>query len=184
MDSFNTNFGGRYIFSVRIATTKPFSGRVDNNGDFSIEYAGTTCGNANISKEISRGVNVELKTDGNRLFQLENRNSNIGDLFNKIYKALDSEDGDGLGELLGDIDSQIDNTVNTRTDIGAIQNRLTAALDRNDSEHLNLESSLSTNQDIDLAETYMNYTMEKTAYQASLSMGTKILQTNIMDYVR
>lgn len=183
MDSLNTNFGGRYIFSGMESNKKPFSASFEDNGDFSIDYAGTIEGNANISKEIARGVNVELKTDGNRLFELEDGN-NIGNLFDKIYKALDSEDGAGLGELLGDIDSQINNTVTVRTDIGAIQNRLTAALDRNDSEYLNLETSLSNNQDIDLAETYMNYTMEQTAYKASLQMGTKILQTNIMDYVR
>ncbi|OJF93934.1 flagellar hook-associated protein FlgL [Alkalibacterium sp. 20] len=183
MDSLNTNFGGRYVFAGQNSTTKPFTVNKDY-GAFSLEYNGSKTGNDNLSKEIARGVSVELKTDGSGLFNLKDGTGNIGDLFNDIFTALDSDNVGDLGNLLGRIESQIDNTVNKRTDIGAIQNRLTAALNRNDSEYLNLETSLSTNQDIDLAETYMNYTMEMTAYQASLSMGTKILQTNIMDYVR
>lgn len=184
MDSLNTNFGGRYIFSGQNSTTKPFTINRDND-TFSIEYRGSDSGSDNLSKEISRGVMVELKTDGSELFNENNETTNIGDLFNNIFTALETDDLDSLGgDLLKRIDDQINNTVNVRTGIGAIQNRLTAAKDRNDSEYLNLESALSTNQDIDLAETYMNYTMEMTAYQASLSMGTKILQTNIMDYVR
>jgi len=184
MDSLNTNFGGRYIFAGQNSTTKPFTSEKADDGTFSIQYEGSTMANNNVSKEIARGVNVELKTDGLDLFNLIDGTGNIGDLFNDIYTALDADDGEALGGLLGRIESQLDNTVNKRTEIGAIQNRLTAAKDRNDSEYLNLETALSTNHDIDLAETYMNYTMEMTAYQASLSMGTKILQTNIMDYVR
>ncbi|GEK88797.1 flagellar hook-associated protein 3 FlgL [Alkalibacterium putridalgicola] len=179
MDSLNTNFGGRYVFAGQNSTTKPF----ENNGS-GIEYKGSSIANNNLSKEIARGVNVELKTDGSELFELKDGSGNIGELFDDVFMALDNDDTDELGNLLGRIESHIDTTVNTRTEIGAIQNRLSAALDRNDSEYLNLETSLSKNQDIDLAETYMNYTMEMNAYQASMNMGTKILQTNIMDYVR
>lgn len=182
MDSLNTNFGGRYIFAGQNSTTKPFDVNKDNDA-FTIEYLGSATNN-NISKEIARGVNVELKTDGTDLFETADGKSDISQMFGELFNALDKNETDKLGELLGKVESQLDKTVNKRTEIGAIQNRLTAALDRNDSEHLNLESTLSSNQDIDLAETYMNYTMEMTAYQASLSMGTKILQTNIMDYVR
>ncbi|WP_423189131.1 flagellar hook-associated protein FlgL [Alkalibacterium sp. f15] len=184
MDSLNTNFGGRYVFAGKESTTKPFTTERADDGNFSIKYEGSTMANNNVSKEIARGVNVELKTDGLDLFNNNDGTENIGELFNDIFTALDADDVGKLGNLLGDIESQLELTVNKRTEIGAIQNRLTAALDRNESEYLNLETSLSTNQDIDLAETYMNYTMEMNAYQASLSMGTKILQTNIMDYVR
>lgn len=179
MDSLNTNFGGRYVFAGQNSTTKPF----ENNGS-GIDYKGSSIANNNLSKEIARGVNVELKTDGSDLFELKDGSGNIGELFDDVFMALDNDDTGELGNLLGRIESHIDTTVNKRTEIGAIQNRLTAALDRNDSEYLNLETSLSKNQDIDLAETYMNYTMEMNAYQASMNMGTKILQTNIMDYVR
>lgn len=185
LDSLNTNFGGRYIFGGQKSNVKPFTINKED-GNFTIEYSGTGDEiNGNVSKEISRGVTVDLQTDGGRLFQAPGETQNIGDVFNELFTALEGNNTEDLGgTLLGRVEKVMDNTVNLRTNIGAIQNRLTAARDRNESEYLNLESTLSTNQDIDLAETYMHYSMEMVAYQASMNMGTRILQTNIMDYVR
>lgn len=183
MDSLNTSFGGRYIFGGQKSNEKPFSINKED-GSFSIEYSGTGDGiNGNVSKEISRGVTVDLQTDGSRLFEVDGEN--LGDIFNELFTALEENDTEALGgPVLEKIGKAMDNTVNVRTNIGSIQNRLIAARDRNEQEYLNLESTLSTNQDIDLAETYMHYSMEMVAYQASMNMGTRILQTNIMDYVR
>lgn len=184
VDALNTSFGGRYIFSGQNSSQKPFSINKEND-NFSIEYSGSGEEiNGNIFKEISRGVTVELQTDGNQLFNLPG-GGNISDMFNELFLALDENNTELLGgDLLEKIEKTMDNTVNIRTNIGAIHNRLSAARDRNESEYLNLETTLSTNQDIDLAETYMHYSMEMVAYQASMNMGTRILQTNIMDYVR
>ncbi|MCC5895758.1 MAG: flagellar hook-associated protein FlgL [Alkalibacterium sp.] len=188
MDSLNTNFGGRYIFSGQNSTTKPFTiDRTDGNFDIVYNGSGENV-NGNVSKEISRGVSIDLKTDGNVLFnerEVDGVKENISTIFKDLFTALDANDTEALGgKLLSQVGREITNTVNLRSGIGAIQNRLIAAKDRNESEYLNLESALSTNQDIDLAETYMNYSMEMVAYQASMNMGTRILQTNIMDYVR
>ncbi|MCC5889873.1 MAG: flagellar hook-associated protein FlgL [Alkalibacterium sp.] len=189
LDSLNTNFGGRYIFGGQKSTEKPFTINRED-GNFAIEYSGIDDEiNGNVSKEIARGVNVDLQTDGKRLFNQQTDENgviqNISTVFNELFEALDNNDTEALGgKILKQIESEMDNTVNTRTNIGAIQNRLTAAKDRNEAEYLNLETTLSTNQDIDLAETYMHYSMEMVAYQASMNMGTRILQTNIMDYVR
>lgn len=181
MDSLNTSFGGRYIFAGQNSTEKPFTVDRNDDGEFTgITYNGTS---DKTPKEISRGVTVDLQTDGSVLMN-EQDGENLGTLFNDLFIALDNDDTDALSTVLGKVDKEINNTVNLRTRIGAIQNRLKAAGDRNEAEKLNLETTLSNNQDIDLAETYMNYSMEMVAYQASMNMGTRILQTNIMDYIR
>ena len=185
LDSLNTSFGGRYVFGGQRSEEKPFAINKED-GAFSITYSGSNDAvNGNVSKEISRGVRVELLTDGNQLFEPTGDVGNLSDVFNDLFTALDQNDTGALGgDVLQKLKTTLDSTVNVRTNIGAIHNRLTAARDRNESEYLNLETQLSTTQDIDLAETYMLYTMEMTAYQAALNMGTRILQTNIMDYVR
>ena len=108
---------------------------------------------------------------------------NLGSFFSEVLTALDADDTEKLSGLLDRADQEIENVVSNRSKTGAIFNRLSATLERNDSENLNLKTLLSENQDIDLAEKYMQFTMEKSAYQASLSMGTKILQTSILDYL-
>lgn len=184
VDALNTNFGGRYVFGGQRSDEKPFT--VTKDAGFSIAYSGQDDTiNGNVTREIARGVTVDLQTDGRQLFEPEGGIGNISELFNDVFTALDNNDTDALGgDVLQKIETTMTNTVDMRTNIGALSNRLSAAKDRNESEYLNMETTLSTNQDIDLAETYMHYTMEMTAYQASMNMGTKILQTNIMDYVR
>jgi len=185
LDALNTSFGGRYVFGGQRSTEKPFTINKED-GNFSIEYSGSgDTINGNVSREISRGVTVELQTDGNRLFEPKGDVGNISEVFNDLFTALENNDTGALGgDVFRRIQTTLTNTVNMRTNIGAISNRLSAAKGRNEAEYLNMAMALSTNQDIDLAETYMNYTMEMTAYQAAMQMGTRILQTNIMDYVR
>ena len=59
-----------------------------------------------------------------------------------------------------------------------------AAASRNETEKTNLKTQLSDEQDVDYAEAYMNYQNEMVAYKATLAVGTKILQTTVLDYMR
>lgn len=179
IDALNTNFGGRYVFAGMNTTEKPFSIDKDDAGEITgITYNNDKdTGHGNLSREIAPGVSVELSTDG-RNFMNTNGSEDLGTFFSKALKALDEDDTEGLSNLLSRADQEIENVVSNRSKTGSIFNRLTATLERNDSEKLNLKTMLSENQDIDLAEKYMQFTMEKSAYQAALSMGTKILDTS------
>lgn len=184
VDALNTNFGGRYVFAGMNTTEKPFAIDKDDAGEIiGITYNNDKdTGHGNLSREIAPGVSVELSTDG-RNFMNTNGSEDLGTFFSKALKALDEDDTEELSNLLGRADQEIENIVSNRSKTGSIFNRLTATLERNDSEKLNLKTMLSENQDIDLAEKYMQFTMEKSAYQAALSMGTKILDTSILDYL-
>lgn len=187
VDSLNTNFSGKYIFGGKETSNPPFEIVYNADGGFDgIQYNGAD-GSADagfLPKEISPGVVVNLRTDGRVLFN-EGPDGNIGDFFKEVITALDENDTSALGnELLERASSEMDNIVNYRTEIGAIHNRLTSARDRNETENLNLKSTLSNIQDVDLAEKYMQYSMEMIAYQSTLNMGTRVLQTNILDYLR
>lgn len=188
-DALNTNFGGKYVFSGKNTTTKPFEITTDADGKMSgLSYAGTPANSqGNLTRRIAEGVQIELKTDGNALLNEQGTAEspdNLGTFLSDVLTALENDDVTALsGELLGRADKEMDNIVTQRAENGAIYNRLEASKERNTSESLNLESMRSDKQDIDLAEKYMQYVMEQTAYQASLAMGTKILSTSILDYL-
>lgn len=178
VDSLNTSFGGRYIFGGTETTTLPFEIIKDTaSGEITgVQYNGNS---QNITREISSGVNLDLMTDGLKLVD----NDTIGNLFVGITSALKNDDGDALRGLIDDTNVSIDHVVTFRTEIGAISNRLTSSLSRNESQDLNLQSMLSSKEDIDIAQKYMQFSMEQVAYQASLQMGTKVLSTTILDYL-
>lgn len=231
VDTINTNYDGRYIFSGQQTTEKPFT--LDKETSM-ISYHDFDGADQNIRREIAVGVDVELKTNGKELIHANGAETkDLGELLAKIVKALDrnnikeyykdnnkgltdeeidakikseytdaspmekkvidkkvseylsAKNPDKLGEeYLADIDKHIDNILRVRTEIGAIDNRLEAAEDRNVEENLNLKSSLSQKEDVDLAEKYMEFMTQAAVYQASLSVGAKIMQPSLLDYVR
>ncbi|WP_027108661.1 flagellar hook-associated protein FlgL [Lacticigenium naphthae] len=185
VDSYNTNFGGRYIFAGKETLTKPFEITEDADGNFTgIEYKGTMGANDSglLEREIAQGVSVELQTDGRKL--VGDPADSLGNFLQDVLTALDESDTEALGgDLMDRASVESDTILSLRTKIGATYNRLETSKARNESENLNLQSMLSGKQDIDLAETFMNYQMEMTSYEASLQMGTRILQTNILNYL-
>ena len=178
VDALNTEFGGRHVFGGTETTKVPFEIKYDGDKMTGIDYKGNK---QDINREIASGVTVQLPTDGNSL--VDNANGDIGDLLSNILAGLDANDSDVMRGSLDKLDNQIDNVVRTRTEIGAVSNRMKSAQARNESQELGLKEMLSSKEDIDFAEKYMQFNMEYVAYSASLQMGTKVLQTSILDYL-
>jgi flagellar hook-associated protein 3 FlgL len=182
-DTLNTNFDGRYIFAGQKTLSTPFDATSGT-----LIYNGST---EDITREISKGVTIDLLTNGNQIIETTGTsdggsNDNLGTLLNKVLKAL--QDGTGLdnlsGDYLADLDKHIDNVLQVRSKIGAIDNRLQTAKSRNESENLNLNTLLSEREDIDIAEKYMEFSVMKSVYHASLAVGAQILQPSLLDYLR
>lgn len=192
-DILNANFDGRYIFAGQKTLTQPFSieGEMLTYNKNAADSA-TDGSQENIIREISKGVEVNLITAGNVLITTtgasEDDNNDLGKLLNNIFNAVGGEDADEIkkiaGDYLADLDKHIDNILQVRSKIGSIDNRLEAAEDRNKSENLNLTQLLAEREDIDIAEKYMEYSVMKTIYLASLQVGAQILQPSLLDYIR
>ena len=181
MQVLNTNYDGRYIFGGQKTTEPPFS-IVEGK----LTYSSND--NTNIEREISRGVNVAIPTNGDAIVSITDptaTNASLGDLFKNISLALENGNTDDLsGSLLGDIDKHLDNTIRFRSKMGAVYNRLESAKERNAAENLSMTELLSKSEDIDLAEKMMEFSTMRTVYQASLQTGAQILQPSLLDYIR
>lgn len=181
MQVLNTNYDGRYIFGGQKTTEPPFAIVDEKLTYVSKDYS-------NIEREISRGVNITIPTNGNGITvtnEIIGENADIGFLFKEISKALDSGNTEDLsGKLLGDIDKHLDNTIRFRSKMGAVYNRLESAKERNAAENLSMTELLSKSEDIDLAEKMMEFSTMRTVYQASLQTGAQILQPSLLDYIR
>lgn len=182
VEALNTNYDGRYLFAGDKTTEPPFAVQKDENGEtIGISYNGS---NVNLPREIADGVTVNLVTDGSLLMN-QKGSENLNSFFNKVMTAFKNDDRTAFSdELMKEVDQYRDNFVNVRSKIGSVYNRLKAASDRNETENLNLKEGLSNRQDVDVPEKYMEFQNQMLAYKATMSMGTKIMQTTILDYVR
>ena len=167
VDAMNTNYDGRYIFGGSKTTEPPFEVTKDANGEVN-------------------GVSINLLTNGNSVMNAQGAGKDLGTFFNELVADLDKHDEAAIADLskkLGEVDVFKNNIVNYNTRIGAIENRIDAAKDRNDSEKITLKNTLSTRQDVDIAQKYMEYQNQMLAYKSTLAMGTKIMQTTVLDYM-
>ncbi|MBR1743282.1 MAG: hypothetical protein IJ733_15710 [Lachnospiraceae bacterium] len=80
--------------------------------------------------------------------------------------------------------SDAQTTVNiSLADIGARDNRMILTKNRLADEKIDTEKSMSENEDIDIADAYINLTQADNLYQASLSATAKILGNSLLNYI-
>lgn len=187
----NTKFGDSYLFGGENITTQPFELKTDDDGNITgLTYNGT---DQNLTREISEGTSISLFANGSKFLTTSDSSSTtsvtsssttLGSYFSNLISALNSDDQSALGgTLLSETDDYRDNFVTIRSSIGTLTDRIKAASSVNSSQQTNLEASLSDVQDVDITEAYTKFVQEKTAYQATLAMGVKIMDTNILDYM-
>ena len=119
-------------------------------------------------------------------------NSATGDIVSKLgfidgqesSKAVIKSEKLNAGDMLGDIDKNMENLLAKLSEIGAKTNRLELSQNRLDDNILNVKALLSKVQDADMTEVIMKLKMEEMVYQASLSTGARIIQPTLVDFIR
>jgi flagellar hook-associated protein 3 FlgL len=85
---------------------------------------------------------------------------------------------------IGHIDVAVDNLLSLRAQVGAKTNHLDFAQARGEARDIENGRLISVNEDIDLTEALSRLTTQQTVYKASLEIGSRVMQTSLMDYLR
>lgn len=200
----NSNFDGKYIFGGSKGSSKPIGVRESYiNGNRELYYSGKLgeeLGKSNpqvnmigakLNVEISQGVTMEYNVTASELLHFTNnkgRQINVADLLNDITNNLSSKDpGDRdkvVGENLQDLSDAMGNLLKIRAEVGAKQNRMESAKNKNDDENFNMTELLSNTEDINFTEKMMDYSTAQTVYMASLQTSARIIQPSLMDFLK
>lgn len=181
----NSTYAGRYIFSGYKTDKKLLD---DATGEFVIDVSTTT---ENIKYEIGIGDDININVAGGDLFNnggdADSASGTPGKLiddFDQLVTALDAGDHTAVGDLIANMDDDINNVLRIRADAGARTNRLELSSNRLDSDTTNFTKLMSENEDVDMAETIINLQNEENVYKASLAGGAKIIQPSLVDFLR
>lgn len=177
----NASYGGRYVLSGTLTTTKPYSvGAVDT-------YAGD---NAAIAREIGPGVAVQVNLIGEDLLG-NGQAANDGlilDNLRSISQQLRSGTVTDINTMrttgLQNLSSNLERLVQARATVGATTNRLEAAdLRLAEVEEAALKL-LSDVEDADMAKTMVDFSMQHSVYQSALQAGSRFVQQSLLDFLR
>ena len=186
-DVANTKIADKYIFNGTKTQSPLFVNGELNPETYDSstgEFISATSGEVNM--EVFDGIQIQVNTsNGAELFK------NVDDLMANISSALDTSDGEEIGNLLGGLADGTDDTLSelqnkvleARADVGARQNRVEMMTNRLSLQEINVTKQMSQNEDVDYAEAITQMITYESIHQASLSVGAKIIQQTLVNFL-
>lgn len=180
-DKANTRFGTTYVFSGTATSTQPYPPPAN-------AYAGNV---GLINRRVSPGLQVTINTPGPSVFGTTTgalpSQMSMFDLMDRIVADLTSgvpADREELRTLCLDaVDTNIDNVLRERANMGAASQRLQVTEERLGSLEQQLMEARSSIADTDLARSYVELQSQNTMYQSALAAGARILNTSLLDFL-
>ncbi|MCP3761234.1 flagellar hook-associated protein FlgL [Domibacillus sp. A3M-37] len=169
----NTKFGEKYLFNGTATTTKPVEGTATG------ATVSSNAGKAEL--ELSKGVHIQVNITAAEAFP--------AGLFEDVQKIIDTLEDDtttgaDLSGLLEDLDVHMENNSTARAKIGARFNRIELMEARAAEQRVVASRILSENEDVDFEQVVTDLTVQETVHKAALSVGARIIQPSLMDYLR
>ena len=181
-DIANTQVGDSYIFSGT-HTDQPIyiTGQTGQNPALTANGK-----NGEFTVEVFDNIGLQVNTNGSQLFadidtymsELSNA-LKTGATGNQLTKALGETFGTGKG-----LDKISSEALTMRSQVGAKQNRLELMQNRLSVQEVNVTKQMSENEDTDYAKAITELTTAESIHQASLSVGSKIIQQTLVDFMR
>ena len=186
----NTKMGNKYIFSGTATDTEPMpsTGFAGNSNKIQLDVGNNT--KVDISVD-GKGIFVNapslgisgLLSNGTPIIYPPNPGANAG-ILDILSNQLRTGTGSTISATLGDIDANLDNILGSRASLGANVNRVTAISSQMDTTTTNLTGNLSSIQDTDISKTILDFQTQQNTYQAALSIGAKIIQPSLVDFMK
>jgi len=172
-DLANTKVGDKYIFSGTLTDTPLYDKENSTYPDL------TTDPNAykkNIEIEVFDGVSLRVNTTAADTFKA------MDDLFKELEAIGD--DGEGFSAALTKIDKLMDDVLTQRADIGARSNRADLMNNRLEMQEGAAKKQKSENEDIDYEKVITEMLTQESIHRAALSVGARIIQPTLVDFLR
>ncbi|MFG3612561.1 flagellar hook-associated protein FlgL [Rummeliibacillus stabekisii] len=167
-DLSNTKIGEKYIFSGTKTTTALFDKATGS-------YVTDPAFEKIINVEIFDGISIQSNTTPIKTFQ------SIDDMFAKLDNATTSTD---FNKSLSDLNTNSNDLLTIRADIGARQNRVELMEDRLSSQEIITTKQMSDNEDVDYEKAITDMITQESIHRAALSVGARIIQPSLTDFLR
>ncbi|WP_438435058.1 flagellar hook-associated protein FlgL [Gorillibacterium sp. sgz500922] len=173
VDVANSQFNGKYIFNGQMTDQPPYSA---DSPEASVTDGGQ------IQYSIGNGTKIGINVTGNRVFG--EAGDNVFSVLKGLSASLGAGDQTGVSAMLEKLDVRLQQLLNVRSDVGAKTNRVELAQDRLGDISTNLQTLQSKTEDADMAELITNMKTQENVYESSLSVGAKLIQQSLIDFLR
>jgi flagellar hook-associated protein 3 FlgL len=175
----NSQIAGKYIFAGTDVKTPPY------REDPAVPGSAKEFRNTNQEKldlQVGQTNNVQINIQGTNVFN----NDGSGGIFkvlSDIVTELQSPTASGI-DPLDKLDSQLDNILKERSELGARMNRMDLSISRIDGLEVSTTRLLSNEEDVDISQVITDLKTQENVQRAALSVGARIIQPSLVDFLR
>ncbi len=175
----NTKVGEKYIFNGTLTLTPVYD---TVNGTFSAPPAIPGTGrDADVMIEVFDGIEMKANTSAVDMF------INLDAMMATISADLDPatpSSGATISSRLSVVETNLGTVLEKRAEIGARQNRADMMINRLAIQEVSTTKIMSENEDVDYEKAITDLITEETVHRAALSVGARIIQPSLVDFLR
>lgn len=132
--------------------------------------------------EVADGEVIATNVPGHAVFS--GPNVNVFEAVQRLLAALRGNFKAGIVESLGDLDGALSQVSAAQAEVGALANRLDATSSALEDARVPVTNALSSFEDIDLARTISDLTLQQYAIQAAGEMLGRIFDNSLLKHLR
>jgi flagellar hook-associated protein 3 FlgL len=169
----NSKVNDKFIFNGKDTSNKPI--------DTSTTPVTVSSNSDAIKIEISKGIELQVNIDPSSVFSSQ--------LFDDIDKFITDLETPGvtnvtLDDSITNVEKHIDSMLSERATQGARQNRVELVENRLSEQKVISSRILSDNEDADIEKVISDLKIQESIHRAALSVGSRIIQPSLMDFLR
>lgn len=171
----NDQFNGNYIFNGQMVNTKPYTlggAPGESTDDKKIVY------------QFTAGVTLEVSFSGNEVFGHGTDTDNLFAVVKGLAEAFNNGQQATAEAQYDNLKQRLDKFLTVRSEVGARANRIELMEERLKDLSVNLEGLIGKTEGADMAEVITRLKIDESVYQASLSVGARMIQPSLLDYIR
>ncbi|MFC0187353.1 flagellar hook-associated protein FlgL [Fictibacillus aquaticus] len=172
----NTQVAGKYIFNGNDTKNSPVDlekAKISNNSNY-------------VSIELSKGIPVSVNINATKVFTYNTGSPETG-LFGDIQELEKALNGTGtmpIASFIDKLESNINNIVGERAELGARYNRIELIDARVSEQEVIANRVLSDNEDAEIERVITDLKMQESVHRAALGVGARIVQPSLLDFLR
>ncbi|MGN7457225.1 flagellar hook-associated protein FlgL [Paenibacillus pasadenensis] len=181
LDIANSSFNGKYVFAGQMFDRKPY-----DTGAAGFDAKAVAADAADVTYAISESITMNVNLHASSIFgeaDAAGTSDNVFSIFDRLDGALSSANYSAVGAELETIKSRLNKVISARAENGARTNRTELMGNRLTDLNVSLTALQSKTEDADVEKLFLDSAVSQNVYQASLSVGAKIIQPSLVNFL-
>lgn len=179
IDISNSKLNGKYVFNGQKFDQIPY-----NSSAVPFDAKSVITDNEQVAYTVGVGVTLPVNVSGNEVFGAPGAADNAFAVLDRVIASLGAGNYEAVRAEITNMETRTDKILNAQSEIGARVNRVELMQNRLKDLELNLADLQSKTEDADFEKLLIDSKINENIYQASLSVGAKVISPSLVDFLR